>query len=58
MGLRWSRWGHLRARARGVFAANSCIPSCAEGTIVDRPVAVTLTQPRLCNGRYRYLVLR
>lgn len=57
-GLRWSSWGRRRALARGVFPANSCIPSCAEGTITDRPVAVTLSQPRLCRDRYRYLVLR
>jgi hypothetical protein len=57
--LRWRSWGRRIAGARGVFPANSCVPSCAEGTLTPHPVRVTLSQPRLCDdGRYHYVVLR
>lgn len=57
--LRWRSWGRRIARARGVFPANSCVPSCVEGTLTPHPVRVTLSQPRLCDDRrYHYLVLR
>ena len=56
-GLRWRRWDGRAARARGIFPFNTCVPSCVEGGITPYRVAVTLSRPRFCNGRYQYLRL-
>ena len=55
---RWSSWNGRVARGRGIFPYNDCIPYCAEGTVTRYPARVTLSRPRRCGGRYRYLTLR
>jgi hypothetical protein len=55
--IRWRSWGRSVARGTGTFPANSCIPSCAAGSITLRRVTVRLSRRRMCNGYLQYLTL-
>jgi hypothetical protein len=48
----WERWGNRKARGEGVLSANTCDPSCAEGTFKHYPVDIRLRQvrQRRCGG--------
>jgi hypothetical protein len=51
--LHWHHWGNGEARGHGKFRANSCDPSCVEGTFKTYPAKVKLLNPehKKCNGR-------
>jgi hypothetical protein len=51
--LRWTDWGHQRARGHGKLQLNDCTPSCADGTFHHYPAKARLHDPELtrCNGR-------
>jgi hypothetical protein len=44
--LDWKSWGGAKARATGVIHANTCDPSCAEGSYQSYPVNVRLFKVR------------
>jgi hypothetical protein len=46
------------ARARGFFPYDDCTPDCATGHTTLYPARITLSRPKLCAGKYRYLTLR
>jgi hypothetical protein len=51
--LKWSSWSQSMATAHGVYAVNSCSPSCAAGHFQSYPVSVTLSKPKTCPNRKR-----
>jgi hypothetical protein len=52
--LRWKKWGHRRARGKGVLHAKTCDPDCATGGYDDYRVKIKLRKVRLghCGDRY------
>jgi hypothetical protein len=50
-GLTWSSWHRSRAVATGTYNEIICTPTCSAGSIVSRPVTVTLSRPKACPGR-------
>lgn len=43
--LRWSTWSKARARARGVYHVNDCVPYCAAGHFHDYPADAVFDRP-------------
>jgi hypothetical protein len=58
--LRWGRWGGNRATALGSAFANTCTPSCVDGTFVHYRVRVAASGLvwRGRRARYTRLVVR
>lgn len=56
--LRWGRWGGARATARGTAYANTCDPSCVDGTFVHYRVRVLAQRLSARGGRACYTLLR
>jgi hypothetical protein len=55
--IRWRSWGGRRARGRGTYPVNDCIPACAFGTLTPYSVRLILKRVRSCNGKPTYLRL-
>lgn len=55
--IHWRSWGGPRARGRGTYPVNDCIPACAFGTITPYPVKLVLKRLHGCKGRQTYLRL-
>ena len=41
--IKWSRWSANTAEGSGIFRANNCEPSCAEGSFFEIPVNVYMS---------------
>jgi len=41
--IRWSSWGAVGAVGTGRWGYESCVPSCAQGTVTDYPATITLS---------------
>jgi hypothetical protein len=54
--LRWRRYTHRQASARGVVWLNDCEPDCADGRFHARPAKVHVFRPR--HGRFTRLTLK
>lgn len=52
--VRWSRWNGKVARGRGILLYNDCRPNCAQAQPQYFRVAIKLSRPRKCAGRYDY----
>lgn len=52
--LQWTGWGTSRALATGVWSASSCNPSCATGTLTNRPARLMLSRPGVVGGHRVY----
>lgn len=52
--LTWDDWGEPVARAEGVFAANTCDPTCVDGGVRDYPVVIEASQIVRCGEGRRY----
>ncbi len=46
--LKWSRWSQSHASGSGVYAYNTCTPSCASGRLKRIGATVTLSKPIRC----------
>ncbi|WP_165241601.1 hypothetical protein [Corynebacterium lizhenjunii] len=51
--LKWSRWGAETATATGTAFINDCDPFCAQGTMEEFPVTVTVRDLRTCGYNAR-----
>ncbi len=52
-GLRWSSWGDRAAVGHGTMTGVVCEPTCAQGTTINAPATITLSQPTACPaGRF------
>ena len=56
--ITWHSWGGRTARGRGVIRWTYCDPSCAEGSVENFEVTLTLERRRVCGGYRRYTLLR
>ena len=52
--MTWSQWAKKKARGTGTYQVNSCVPSCAEGTITPTPATVVLSGRDRCGKRFFY----
>ena len=49
--IKWSTWSSKQALGTGIYSQNMCDPSCAEGTRVDVPITIKLSEPFEYKGR-------
>ena len=42
--IRWQTWSSKQALGTGIYSQNMCDPSCAEGTRVDVPITIKLSE--------------
>ena len=49
--IKWSTWSSKQALGTGIYSQNMCDPSCAEGSRVDVPVTIKLSEPFEYKGR-------
>ena len=49
--IRWQTWSSKQALGTGIYSQNMCDPNCAEGTRVDAPVTIKLSEPFEYKGR-------
>ena len=50
-GITWQTWSSKQALGTGIYSQNMCDPSCAEGSRVDVPVTIKLSEPFEYKGR-------
>jgi hypothetical protein len=51
--VEWSSWTDRSAEGRGRMVALVCDPTCAQGTLVEVPATITLSDPVACpDGRF------
>jgi hypothetical protein len=51
--VEWSSWTDSAAEGRGRLVALVCDPTCAQGTLVEVPATITLSDPVACpDGRF------
>jgi hypothetical protein len=50
--IKWSSWEATGAIGKGLYRANDCEPSCAEGTIFEAPVDLKLQDLYTDGARY------
>jgi hypothetical protein len=50
--IKWSSWDATGAIGKGLYRANDCEPSCAEGTIFEAPVDLKLEDLYTDGARY------
>jgi hypothetical protein len=53
-GITWSSWGGNSVEGVGIFHRNLCEPSCAEGSYIEVPVKVTISEPILVKKKSMY----
>lgn len=53
--IHWTEWGGERARGRGTYPYNDCMPSCAEGRITPYPVSVIYRRRLQCRRKPTYV---
>lgn len=41
--IEWESWSKAGAHGKGIYAVNDCTPDCAQGTLIQVPVDITLT---------------
>ncbi len=46
--MKWSHWSQSQASGSGVYAHDTCTPSCASGKLVRVNATVTLSKPIHC----------
>jgi hypothetical protein len=56
--IKWSTWSAEGAKGSGVYSANDCKPSCAEGTRHEIPVYLWLTDATTDGNNYFLNTLR
>ena len=49
--ISWQTWTSTRATGTGTYSQNMCIPDCAEGSRIEVPVSVKLSEPFRHKGR-------
>ena len=49
--IRWQTWSSKQALGTGIYSQNMCDPSCAEGSRIDVPVTIKLSEPFEYKGR-------
>ena len=49
--IRWQTWSSKQALGTGIYSQNMCDPSCAEGSRIDVPVTIILSEPFEYKGR-------
>ena len=49
--IKWNTWSSKQALGTGIYSQNMCDPSCAEGSRVDVPVTIKLSEPFGYKGR-------
>ena len=49
--IKWNTWAETGATGTGTYSQNMCEPSCAEGTRVDLPVSIKLSNLFKHKGR-------
>ena len=49
--IKWKTWSTNQALGTGIYSQNMCDPSCAEGSRVDVPVTIKLSEPFEYKGR-------
>ena len=49
--ISWETWTTSHATGTGTYSQNMCIPDCAEGTRIDVPVSIKLSEPFWHKGR-------
>ena len=49
--IRWQTWSSKQALGTGIYSQNMCDPNCAEGSRVDAPVTIKLSDPFEYKGR-------
>lgn len=61
--IHWKSWGATSATGTATYVQNTCTPTCAQGSFVRRPAALTLSKPKKTPYgllfsviHYRYLV--
>jgi hypothetical protein len=55
--VRWLSYGGETARARGMFAVNTCKPTCAAGHITWEPTSFSVSYVGSCKGRRSYRLI-
>jgi hypothetical protein len=55
--VRWLSYGGETARARGMFAVNSCKPTCAAGHITWEPTSFSVSYVGSCKGKRSYRLI-
>jgi len=53
--IRWTGWGSRQPVGVGLLWIDSCVPTCASGRFLSRPVSIQIS--RAVNGRYTRLLL-
>ena len=49
--IKWKTWSTNQALGTGIYSQNMCDPNCAEGSRVDVPVTIKLSEPFEYKGR-------
>lgn len=49
--IKWKTWSSKQALGTGIYSQNMCDPNCAEGSRVDVPVTIKLSEPFEYKGR-------
>ena len=50
--IKWQTWTQSEARGTGIYSENLCEPDCADGSRVEVPVTVKLSEPFEYKGRH------
>jgi hypothetical protein len=52
--IKWIFWTSNTATGKGTYFINNCVPSCADGKYLEKPVQLFASQRKIVHGRYQF----